>query len=59
VNYGYDEGVRSGIADRRDRWAFNYRDSFAYQDANFAVYKRGQILTSFAFIVLAENTSTF
>jgi hypothetical protein len=35
VNYGFDEGVRSGIADRRDPWAFNYRDSFAYQDANF------------------------
>jgi hypothetical protein len=35
VNNGYDEGVRSGIADRRDRWVFNYRDSFAYQDANF------------------------
>jgi hypothetical protein len=35
VNYGYQEGFRAGDADRRDRWAFNYRDSFAYRDANY------------------------
>jgi TolA-binding protein len=35
VNFGYDEGVRAGLADRQDRWAFNYEESFAYQDANY------------------------
>jgi hypothetical protein len=32
VNYGYEEGFWAGQADRQDRWAFNYRDSYAYQD---------------------------
>jgi hypothetical protein len=32
VNYGYEEGFWAGRADREDRWAFNYRDSYAYQD---------------------------
>jgi hypothetical protein len=35
VNFGYDEGVRAGLADRQDHWASNYQDSFAYQDANY------------------------
>ena len=35
VNYGYQEGVRAGRADRMDRWQANYRDSYAYQDANY------------------------
>jgi exonuclease VII large subunit len=35
VNYGYQEGFRAGQADREDRWASNYRDSYAYQDANY------------------------
>jgi len=35
VNYGYQEGFRAGQADRSDRWGYNYRDSFAFQDANF------------------------
>ena len=35
VNYGYEEGFRAGEADREDRWASNYRDSYAYQDANY------------------------
>ena len=35
VNYGYDEGVRAGMADARDGWRPDYRDSFAYQDANY------------------------
>jgi hypothetical protein len=35
VNYGYDQGVRAGRADRQDRWASNYQDSYAYQDANY------------------------
>ena len=35
VNYGYEEGFRAGQADREDRSASNYRDSYAYQDANY------------------------
>ncbi len=35
VNYGYEEGFRAGEADREDRWASSYRDSYAYQDANY------------------------
>ncbi len=35
VNYGYEEGFAAGQADRQDRWAFNYKDSYAYQDANY------------------------
>ena len=33
VNYGYEEGVRAGQADRQDRQRANYRDSWAYRDA--------------------------
>ena len=35
VNYGYEEGFRAGKADRDDRWGSNYKDSYAYRDANF------------------------
>jgi hypothetical protein len=35
VKYGYDEGYRTALADRRDRWASNYEGSYAYQDANY------------------------
>jgi hypothetical protein len=35
VNYGYDQGVRAGRADRQDRWASGYQSSYAYQDANY------------------------
>src|SRR6185436_16253522 len=35
VNYGYEQGYRSGQADRQDRWNSNYQDSYAYQDANY------------------------
>ena len=35
INYGYEEGYYAGRADRMDRWGFNYRDAYAYQDANF------------------------
>jgi TolA-binding protein len=35
VNYGYDEGVRAGMADRADHWQSDYQNSFAYQDANY------------------------
>jgi hypothetical protein len=35
LNDGYAEGVRAGRADRMDRWRADYRNSFAYQDANY------------------------
>jgi hypothetical protein len=35
VNYGYQEGVDAGAADRQDRWKSNYQASAAYQDANY------------------------
>jgi flagellar biosynthesis/type III secretory pathway protein FliH len=35
INNGYEEGFRAGQADREDRWASNYQDSYAYQDANY------------------------
>jgi len=35
INYGYEEGYYAGRADRMDRWGFNYRDAYAYQDANY------------------------
>ena len=35
VNYGYQEGWYAGQADRQDRWRSSYRDSYAYQDANY------------------------
>lgn len=38
INYGYQEGIRAGQADRYDGWRFSYRDSYAYQDANYGYY---------------------
>jgi hypothetical protein len=35
VNYGYGEGFRAGQADRNDRWRGDYKDSYAYRDANY------------------------
>ena len=35
MNYGYEQGFRAGEADRQDRWRSDYRDSYAYQDANY------------------------
>jgi len=35
VNYGYQQGVRFGQADRQDGWAANYQNSAAYRDANY------------------------
>jgi hypothetical protein len=35
VNNGYQQGFKAGRADRRDRWASNYQQSYGYQDANF------------------------
>jgi TolA-binding protein len=35
VNYGYDQGYRTGLADRHDHSMFDVEGSFAYQDANY------------------------
>jgi hypothetical protein len=35
VNYGYEEGVRAGEADRQDGYRGTYRNAFAYRDANY------------------------
>jgi hypothetical protein len=35
VNNGYQQGVLAGRADRQDRRASDYRNNFAYQDANY------------------------
>lgn len=35
VNYGYQEGLRAGQADRYDGWRNDYRNSYAYEDANY------------------------
>ncbi|GAA4867860.1 hypothetical protein GCM10023332_20330 [Luteimonas vadosa] len=35
IHYGYREGYRAGRADRRDRWRYDYRSTFAYRDASF------------------------
>jgi len=35
VNSGYVQGRLAGLADQQDRWSFNYRNSYAYQDANY------------------------
>jgi hypothetical protein len=35
INNGYAEGYRAGQADRQDRWASDYQNSYAYQDANY------------------------
>jgi len=35
IDNGYDAGYRAGNADRQDGWTFSYRNSFAYQDADF------------------------
>jgi len=35
VNEGYAEGIRAAQADRQDGAPADYRDSFAYQDANY------------------------
>ena len=35
VNAGYEQGRLAGLADQQDRWPFNYRNSYGYQDANY------------------------
>jgi len=38
VNYGYQEGLRAGRADREDGWRSDYRNSFGYRDASYGYY---------------------
>lgn len=35
VNYGYEEGYRAGQADRQDGYRADYRNAYAYEDANY------------------------
>jgi hypothetical protein len=35
VNDGYEQGMDAGRADREDRWHFDYRNTFAYEDAAY------------------------
>jgi len=35
VNSGYEEGYRAGLADREDGVRFDYRNNWAYRDANY------------------------
>ena len=34
-NNGYKAGYKAGRADRKDKWRFDYKQSFAFQDANY------------------------
>ena len=38
MNYGYEEGYQAGRADRLDRWAFDFRGNYIYNDANYGYY---------------------
>ena len=35
VNNGYQEGYYAGKADREDGWDFDYRQTYAYEDASY------------------------
>ncbi len=35
INNGYADGYRAGQADQQDRWTSDYKNSYAYQDANY------------------------
>ena len=35
IDFGYEEGYRTGVADREDGWGFDYQNSDAYLDATF------------------------
>lgn len=35
VEYGYQEGLRAGEADRHDRWRADFGNSYAYQDGSY------------------------
>jgi hypothetical protein len=34
-NTGYQQGLQAGRADKQDNWRFDYKQSFAYEDANY------------------------
>jgi len=38
VNYGYQEGLRAGRADREDGWRSDYRNSLGYRNASYGYY---------------------
>jgi len=40
INYGYQEGMRAGRADREDRWRNDYGNSYAYQDGSYGYQGR-------------------
>lgn len=35
LNNGYQEGLQAGRADKQDNWRSDYRQTFAYEDANY------------------------
>jgi hypothetical protein len=35
LNYGYQQGLQAGQADRYDNWNYDYQDSYGYQDAAY------------------------
>ena len=35
INLGYEEGYRAGQADRQDGYRADYRNAYAYEDANY------------------------
>jgi len=35
LNNGYQEGFQAGRADNQDNWRYDYKQSFAYEDANY------------------------
>ena len=35
TNTGYQQGLQAGRADKQDNWRFDYKQSFAYEDANY------------------------
>jgi len=35
IQYGYAEGFQAGMADRQDRWRFDYEQCDGYRDANY------------------------
>jgi hypothetical protein len=35
IESGYEEGYRSGVADREDGWDYNYNGSYGYEDATY------------------------
>jgi hypothetical protein len=35
LNYGYQQGLQAGQADRYDGWGYDYQNSYGYQDAAY------------------------